>query len=98
MGYIYTMENPNQEILNLVHQHFPELSELPLQKEIASVGVIHHFEGGQIIMNFGSYIKLVPLLVKGSIKVEIFLPQSAMQTGSRPSGPSLPSNGQQIAW
>ena len=27
------------------------------------------FEAGKVIMNFGSYIKLVPLVVKGSIKV-----------------------------
>ncbi len=59
----------NQEILKLVHEHFPELSELALQKEIARVGIIKDFQEGQVIMNFGSYVKLVPLLVKGSIKV-----------------------------
>jgi len=59
----------NQEILELLHQRFPELSELALKEEIAQVGEIMHFQEGQVIMNFGSYIKLVPLLVKGSIKV-----------------------------
>jgi len=63
------MENFNQEILELVHQNFPSLSELALQKEIAKVGFLKHFPEGEVIMNFGSYVKLVPLLVKGSIKV-----------------------------
>ena len=63
------MEDFNQEIFKLVHQHFPDLAELALQKEIAKVGVLHHFPEGEVIMNFGSYVKLVPLLVKGSIKV-----------------------------
>jgi len=62
-------ENVNQEIFELVHQNFPELSELALQKEIARVGVIKNFKEGEVIMNYGSYVKLVPLLVKGSIKV-----------------------------
>ena len=63
------MEDFNQEIFELVHQNFPGLAELALQKEIAKVGVLKHFRAGEVIMNFGSYVKLVPLLVKGSIKV-----------------------------
>ena len=63
------MEDFNQEILNLIHQHFPVLSELALQKEIAQVGKLATFPAGQVIMDFGAYVKLVPLLVKGSIKV-----------------------------
>ncbi len=59
----------NQEIIELLHQKFSGLSELALKEEIAKVGQIMHFQEGQVIMNFGSYIKLVPLLVKGSIKV-----------------------------
>ena len=63
------MEDFNQKIFELVHQNFPGLSELALQKEIAKVGILKHFREGEVIMNFGSYVKLVPLLVKGSIKV-----------------------------
>lgn len=63
------MENINQEIFKLVHQNFPSLSELALQEEIARLGVIKYFSEGEVIMNFGSYVKMVPLLVKGSIKV-----------------------------
>ena len=63
------MENFNKEIFELVHQNFPGLAELALQKEIAKVGVLKHFRDGEVIMNYGSYVKLVPLLVKGTIKV-----------------------------
>lgn len=63
------MIDSNQEILKLLHQKFPDLAELALQKEIAQVGMLKHFSEGEVIMNFGSYVKLVPLLVKGSIKV-----------------------------
>ena len=59
----------NTEILKLIEQHFPSLSEPALKKEIAAVGMLIEFEAGKVIMNFGSYIKLVPLVVKGSIKV-----------------------------
>ena len=57
------------EIIDLLNQKFPEISEVELQKEIASVGMIKEFQAGEVIMNFGSYVKLVPLVVKGSIKV-----------------------------
>ena len=55
------MEDFNQEIFELVHQNFPSLAEFALQKEIAKVGFLKHFREGEVIMNFGSYVKLVPL-------------------------------------
>lgn len=63
------MEVLNNEILDLVRQNFPGLSELAIQKEIASVGQLKSFSAGEVIMNFGSYVKAVPLLVAGTIKV-----------------------------
>ena len=59
----------NTEIVALVKQHFTVLSEPGLQEEIAKVGVIREFKEGQVIMNFGSFVTAVPLVVKGSIKV-----------------------------
>lgn len=59
----------NSEITTLVKHHFPALSEPGLLEEIAKVGAIRVFKEGEVIMNFGSYVKAVPLLVKGSIKV-----------------------------
>ena len=59
----------DQNILNLVRQHFPQIAEVKLQEEIANVGKLYHFRGGEVIMDYGSYVRLVPMVIKGSIKV-----------------------------
>lgn len=59
----------NPEILKLIRKHFPAITEIGLQEEIAQVGYLMDFEQGTTIMDFGHYIKLVPLIIKGSIKV-----------------------------
>jgi CRP/FNR family transcriptional regulator len=59
----------NLEVLDLVRKHFPNIAERGLQEEIARVGKIMSFEGGHLIMDYGSYIKIVPLVISGSIKV-----------------------------
>jgi len=56
-------------ILSLVKNKFPVISDRNLQAEIAEVGKLMHFKEGDVIMNYGSYIKMVPLVVGGSIKV-----------------------------
>jgi CRP/FNR family transcriptional regulator, anaerobic regulatory protein len=63
------MNTPNPEILQLVRKHFPDISESKLQEEIATVGQLMHFKAGDRIMDYGSYIRMVPLVIKGSIKV-----------------------------
>ncbi len=63
------MEQSNEQMMALIQRHFPALSEPKLQKEIAEVGVVKSFPAGAVIMNYGSYVKLVPLLLKGTIKV-----------------------------
>ncbi len=60
---------PETKISDLLRNHFPQLAELPLQKEIAEVGQVMEFRAGEMIMDYGSYIRMVPLLIKGSIKV-----------------------------
>lgn len=57
------------EILGLIRQHYPQIAERQLQEEIAQVGSIYHFQAGELIMDFGSYIKMMPLIIQGSIKV-----------------------------
>lgn len=59
----------HSEILHLVQSKFSQLNEPNLQNEIAKVGKIMEFETGQVIMDFGSYIQMVPLVLQGSIKV-----------------------------
>ncbi|MDX1684589.1 MAG: Crp/Fnr family transcriptional regulator [Saprospiraceae bacterium] len=58
-----------ETILNLLPKHFPQLAERGLQEEIAEVGQIMHFSEGEVIMDFNSYVKIVPLIIEGSIKV-----------------------------
>ena len=59
----------DQNILNLVRKNFPQIAEVKLQEEIANVGKVYHFRGGEVIMDYGSYVRLVPMVIKGSIKV-----------------------------
>lgn len=57
------------EMLELLRRHYPQLAERDLQEEIILVGKLLFFKAGETILDFGSYVRLVPLLVEGSIKV-----------------------------
>jgi len=57
------------EIQRILHHKFPQIAEKKLQEEIASVGQILKFEAGEVIMDYGSYVRMVPLIIEGSIKV-----------------------------
>lgn len=59
----------NDHILKLIREHYPQIAEKPLQEEIARVGRLMHFNSGEIIMDYGSYVRLIPLIIEGSIKV-----------------------------
>lgn len=59
----------NQEVLDLVRKNYPQLAEKALQEDIAKVGEVYHFKAGKTIMDVGSYVRMMPLLVEGSIKV-----------------------------
>lgn len=63
------MTEQTDSILNLVRTHFPQIAERQLQEELVRVARLYHFQAGEVIMDYGSYIKLVPLVIKGSIKV-----------------------------
>jgi CRP/FNR family transcriptional regulator len=62
-------EKARPEILSLIRQHYPQLAERNLQEDIANEGTIMHFKSGSLIMDFGAYVKIMPLIIKGSIKV-----------------------------
>lgn len=63
------MQELNSEILQLLRSSYPAISEPLLQNEIANVGQLMHFKAGTIIMDFGVYVRMVPLVIKGSVKV-----------------------------
>jgi CRP/FNR family transcriptional regulator len=57
------------QILELVRKNYPQIAEKRLQEEIAEVGKLLFFKEGEVIQDIGSYIKMVPLILEGSIKV-----------------------------
>ena len=59
----------SEQILEILSRIFPQLAEPELQQETPQVGKIYRYESGEIIRNYGSYVKLVPLIISGSIKV-----------------------------
>lgn len=63
------MPLPSERIQKILHQNFPQIAEKGLQEEIATIGQLMDFEAGELIMDYGSYIRMVPLIVKGCIKV-----------------------------
>lgn len=63
------MDKVDPTILSLVREQFPMITESVLQEEIAKVAQVRTFKAGEVIMDFGNYIRMVPMVVKGSIKV-----------------------------
>lgn len=63
------MSLPSEKIQKILHQNFPQITEKGLQEEIATIGKLMDFEAGELIMDYGSYVRMVPLIVKGCIKV-----------------------------
>ncbi|GAB5554090.1 MAG: Crp/Fnr family transcriptional regulator [Saprospiraceae bacterium] len=57
------------DIQQALQQYFPNLVEPALQAEVVEHGQIRHFSAGEIIMDYDSYIRSVPLVISGSVKV-----------------------------
>lgn len=49
--------------------HFDSLFEPALIREMYQFGEIKHFKDGDIIMDYGKYIRMMPVILKGTIKV-----------------------------
>lgn len=56
----------NKELLRI---HFPNLNDVKLIDAIANVAEEYTFPAGQTILNFGAYVNMIPLVLKGTIKV-----------------------------
>lgn len=56
-------------ILDFIQQKHPQIAERELQEEIAQVGKLMYFKKGDIILDYGSYVRYVPLIIDGVIKV-----------------------------
>ncbi len=63
------MMTEEQQIRDYLRKYYANIAEPGLQEEIAHIGKLMEFRAGDIIMDFGAYVKLIPLIVDGSIKV-----------------------------
>ena len=63
------LNSDSEEIRSLLLKNFSEIAERPLQEEIVQVGRLMSYRAGEVIMEIGSYVRMVPLVVKGSVKV-----------------------------
>lgn len=52
-----------------IHRYFPDFVEPELVREIAELGRVHHFREGEVIMDYGQYVRMLPLIIDGSIKI-----------------------------
>ncbi|MBK7410561.1 MAG: Crp/Fnr family transcriptional regulator [Saprospirales bacterium] len=63
------LNSDSEEIRSLLLKNFSEIAERNLQEEIVQVGRLMSFRAGEVIMEIGSYVRMMPLVVKGSMKV-----------------------------
>ncbi|MCZ8198159.1 MAG: Crp/Fnr family transcriptional regulator [Flavobacterium sp.] len=56
-------------MLDIIKESYGTIFEEKLLEEIAHVAHIHDFKEGDVLIDFGDYIKNMPLLLKGAIKI-----------------------------
>ena len=57
-------------ISKILDQHFPELAKMPeLKADIEAISSIASFTSGTVILRQGEYVKVIPLLISGLVKV-----------------------------
>lgn len=56
-------------MLDIVKENYGSIFEEKLLEEIAQVAQIYDYKEGDILIDFGDYIKNMPLLLKGAIKI-----------------------------
>ncbi len=57
-------------ISKILDQHFPELAKMPeLKADIEAISSIVNFISGTVILRQGEYVKVIPLLISGLVKV-----------------------------
>jgi CRP/FNR family transcriptional regulator, anaerobic regulatory protein len=61
--------NKEQEISEILDNHFYELGNPELKKEIAAVATIESVPAGFIMIDYGMIMKNIPLLFQGKLKV-----------------------------
>lgn len=57
------------EIREQIQEYFPSINDSELLEEIARVGNTMEVPGGTTIMDIGGYVRVMPLVTKGALKV-----------------------------
>ncbi len=63
------MELIKQDLRPLLRTHLPFLSDPALQQAIVEQGKLFRFRAGEIIMDFGNPVGMLPLVLEGTIRV-----------------------------
>jgi CRP/FNR family transcriptional regulator len=59
----------NKTILEILETRFPSLHEEELKSAIVAAGTLIEVPCGEMLMDIGTYIKTIPLVVEGTIKI-----------------------------
>lgn len=57
------------EISSLLKETFPSIYEESARKEIEKEGIIMELKAGEMLMDIGGYIKYIPLVMRGMLKI-----------------------------
>lgn len=52
-----------------IQRYFPNFTEPGLQQVMANEGRLHSFKEGDVIMDYGGYVRMLPLIISGTIKI-----------------------------
>lgn len=52
-----------------IKRYFPGFAEPGLLQVMANEGRIHQFKAGDVIMDYGGYVRMLPLIVNGTIRI-----------------------------
>ncbi len=55
--------------LEFIQRKLPRIAEKSLQQEIAEVSVIRKFNSGEITLDYDNYVKWIPIVLEGSLRV-----------------------------
>jgi CRP/FNR family transcriptional regulator len=62
-------QSRREEIMDLVRRRFPKLNEPGLLEEMAENGSLVDFKSGETLSEYGSYVRYIPLVLEGTLKV-----------------------------
>ncbi len=52
-----------------INRYFPQFVEPDLRQVMAGEGRLHQFKAGDLIMDYGGYVRMLPLVLNGTIKI-----------------------------